>query len=408
MAREAELLAEFPVHLVAGLRRVGQQVPFVDHEDDALAAGEDLPHQTLILLRRQFPSVHYEYGHVALIDRVHGPHRRIKFDVVFDPAFAAQTGRIDNAEAFALILEHGVDRIAGRSRDVADQRPLAARQRVKDARLPHVGAADERHADHAFLRALLVFFIAQHLHYLVQKLVNPAIMKRADTDDFLETERVGFGDVVLMTEVVYFIDREDDHRRMRTEHLRHILVHPGDALTAVDHEDHDVALLDGLEYLILHALHDRVFVFQQQTAGIDHVKTFILPLHAAVQTVARNARHIVDDSPAFADDSVEQRRLPYVGTSDDRYYCHCITPSCKRNFRQSEQTSTLGKPRRELRMVKYFSRQRRNGAIRAVKTVSAAPAASDCMVVKPASSSPKTKSSFSFQSFGSSILAMCE
>ena len=71
--------------------------------------------------------------------------------VVLDPlpllAATAQARRVDEHERRVAALQHRVDRVARRARDLRDDHPLAADEPVEERRLAHVRAAEDRDAD---------------------------------------------------------------------------------------------------------------------------------------------------------------------------------------------------------------------------------------------------------------------
>ena len=80
-----------------------------------------------------------------------GGLERAQLRVVLDPlallALAAQAGGVDQQERAAVVLEHGVDRVARRARHLRDDRALGADERVEERRLADVRPAEDRDAD---------------------------------------------------------------------------------------------------------------------------------------------------------------------------------------------------------------------------------------------------------------------
>ncbi len=98
--------------------------------------------------------LHDPLGGVDQDERDVGTLRRLEraeLGVVLDPLpvapLAPQAGRVDQDERALAALEHGVHRVAGRARDLAHDQPLAAQERVDEARLADVRPAEDRDAD---------------------------------------------------------------------------------------------------------------------------------------------------------------------------------------------------------------------------------------------------------------------
>jgi len=62
---------------------------------------------------------------------------------------------------------------------------------------------------------------------------------------------------------------------------------------------------------------NKLLVFRQDAAGIDHAETAPKPIGVGVKAVASDARLVADDGPARADNAVEQRGLAHVWPADD-------------------------------------------------------------------------------------------
>ena len=75
------------------------------------------------------------------------PQLAVVLDALAVLALAADTGRIDQANAAVAALEAGVDGVAGRPRLVGDDHPRAAQDRVQQRGLADIGTAEDRDAD---------------------------------------------------------------------------------------------------------------------------------------------------------------------------------------------------------------------------------------------------------------------
>ena len=90
----------------------------------------------------------------------------------------------------------------------------------------------------------------------------------------------------------------------------------GDAHHGVDHHDHDLGLTDG-PLALLADLGVELAAAGQPTAGVDQHEGLALPLGLDLLAVAGDARALLDDGLAPADDAVHQRRLAHVGAAHD-------------------------------------------------------------------------------------------
>src|SRR5690606_18097855 len=94
------------------------------------------------------------------------------------------------------------------------------------------------------------------------------------------------------------------------------LVFGGDAVTIVDDEDHGVRLLErGIDLL----LDERPqLAARAEPAGIDHEVRSAAEASVAVAPITREAGVIGNERVAGPRQSIEERRLAYVGPADQR------------------------------------------------------------------------------------------
>ena len=191
------------------------------------------------------------FGRVDEDERDVGALRRLEraqLGVVLDAlpvaALAAQAGGVDEHERAVAALEHGVDRVAGRARDLGDDHALASEQLVHEARLADVRAAEDRDADRV-LRQLGAAGAAVRLEVvedLVEQVAGAVAVEAGDRDRVAEAEPVQLERERLLARVVDLV-RDHEHRLVRlAEDLRDLLVAGRDADLRVDDEEDDVGL----------------------------------------------------------------------------------------------------------------------------------------------------------------------
>ena len=93
----------------------------------------------------------------------------------------------------------------------------------------------------------------------------------------------------------------------------------GDFGLRVQHQQHDVAGLDGLQRLDDRELLDRLehLAALAQAGGVDQRVAAAIAFEVDLDGVARGAGHVERDHALFAHQGVDQRRLADVGTADD-------------------------------------------------------------------------------------------
>src|SRR5437867_4004001 len=96
-------------------------------------------------------------------------------------------------------------------------------------------------------------------------------------------------------------------------------VHRMDAGFDVHDEEQSVAIGDRLLHLPANRSIEGIGRPRHQTAGIHEPEPASVPLRRGEVSIPRDTRLRIHDRLAPADDPVEQRRLPYVGSADDGY-----------------------------------------------------------------------------------------
>ena len=91
------------------------------------------------------------------------------------------------------------------------------------------------------------------------------------------------------------------------------------ALCSVDHDDADVASLDGRDCAYNAETLDilRHLFSASDARGIDQCIFLTFMLERRIDSVARRSRDIADDDALFSDHSVDQRGFSYIRLADD-------------------------------------------------------------------------------------------
>ena len=136
VADPLDVLVEGPVGLL------GDEVPLVDRDDEALALLDDVARDVGVLRGQALDGVDDEDGDVRARQRVQRADRRVALGrrARRDLAAPPDPGRVDQHDLAAAPGQPRVDRVAGRARDLRHDRPVLAEQRVEQARLADVRA----------------------------------------------------------------------------------------------------------------------------------------------------------------------------------------------------------------------------------------------------------------------------
>src|SRR5579884_2217742 len=133
--------------------------------------------------------------------------------------------------------------------------------------------------------------------------------------------------------------RHEQHRPApRAEQPGDLPVLRGEPRARVDHEQHDVGLVDRPLRLPADQAGERLAGARHQPAGVDERELPARPLARRFEPVAGDARGVLDDRGPPRDQAVEERGLADVGPSDDRDdraspAAHRLTAALRRRLR---------------------------------------------------------------------------
>ena len=94
VAQRAALL-HLALEVARGVGLLVDEVPFVDHDDQALLHVRGLAEHLGVLRLEAALGVHEEHGHVAALDRALRAQHGVELDVLLHAGLLAQPGRID-------------------------------------------------------------------------------------------------------------------------------------------------------------------------------------------------------------------------------------------------------------------------------------------------------------------------
>jgi hypothetical protein len=240
-------------------------------------------------------------------------------------ALPADARGIDDRVLLPAAREVERDRIARRARLVEGDHALLAEDRVHERRLADVGAADDRHLDRA--RTLAIFGgrtgsssspAGNHVEHVLDELAHVLAVRRRDRDGVAQPELVELGDGAIRRKPFRLVDHEHHRTPRLAQEVGDHRVLRRETVAGIGDEDHDVALGDGLLRLPRHLVQDAGRRLGLEAAGVDDEVLAIAEARAAEVAIAREARKIGDERVARLRQPIEERRLAYIGSSNQR------------------------------------------------------------------------------------------
>ncbi len=213
--------------------------------------------------------------------------------------------------------EDRVHGVAGRPRLLGDDHPLLAEERVDEARLAHVGAAEDGDPDRLLphLRRALARKLG---HDAVEQVARAVPVQGGERHRLAQPERVELERVRVAAGVVHLVG-DDDHGLVgAAQDVGDFLVARGDAGARVHDEEHEVGLGDGQAGLLGDPLRERRRVGDVDPARVHEDEALARPLADDLLAVARYAGRLENDGLARGRQAVDERRLADVGKADDR------------------------------------------------------------------------------------------
>ena len=294
----------------------GGLVPLREHDErGALRLASHVGHGQ-ILLDDAFGGIDEDEGDIRPVRGLECAQLRVVLDALPMLALPPHAGRVHEHERTLVGLEHRVDRVARRSRDVRDDEPLLTQQGVEQARLADIRPAQHRHADR-LVRNRLAPPTGKPLEDRVEQVASAVAVEGGDLDGLAEAERRELVRELRPCRIVELV-RDEQHGLARSaQDVRQLGVARRQPGAGVDEEEHEVRLLDRRPRLGDRPARDRRVVRDVDAARVDEQEALARPLAEELLTVARHARRLVDYGGAGRGQPVDERRLADVRIADD-------------------------------------------------------------------------------------------
>ncbi len=259
-------------------------------------------------------AVDHQEGDVGFGQCLLGPQHGVVLGGFVDTRSTADTGGVEHPERFAVEVDHGIDRIAGRPRLGRHQDSLLPQQLIQEGRLADVRSAQDRQCGH---RRIVGFALGEEGRQRIEEIPDAAPVQRADRMGLAEAQSPQCGGVRLVAGSVDLVgDQQVGHTRT--------LHQPGDGLVVVARrhrgvgdEQHGVGAAESRLGLLPDAGHQGV-VTDSPAASIHDQETAPRPVGPELLAVPCDARLLFDHRGPAPQDAIDQRRLPHVGPSHDR------------------------------------------------------------------------------------------
>src|SRR5215471_16935322 len=160
------------------------------------------------------------------------------------PALAPQARGVDEDEGAVAALEHGVDRVASRAGDLAHNQPLAAKERVDQARLADVRPTENRDADGVVRqrRASGWSETFELLDDAVEQVAASRAVQAGDRDRLAQTEPMQLERERLLARIVDLVREHQNRLVCLAQDLGDLLVPRRHPRPRIDDEEDEIRL----------------------------------------------------------------------------------------------------------------------------------------------------------------------
>ena len=205
-----------------------------------------------ILLGHTLLRIDHDKTHVRAVDCHRGTQHAVAFDIVVHLGLFSHTGGIDEDVFALLVFKVGVDGVARRAGDVADDHALGAEDAVRQRRFTDIGLADDGDLDNV---VLFVLFLLRReiLQTCVQQIARAVAVDSGNGDGIAETK------VVKLVKIridpaggVHLIDRQHDGLAGAQQHICDLLIGGRQAGLDIGEENDDIGMADGDLCLLAH------------------------------------------------------------------------------------------------------------------------------------------------------------
>ena len=307
------------ITLLSSLRAVGHEVPLIDTDHESLAVALDKAEDVGILRLDASGGVDHQDADIRSLDGADRTDHRIILDILIDLLLLADAGGVDQIEVETELIILMIDRIAGGAGDIGDDVTFLADECIDERRLSGVGTTDDSELGDIIGGFFHVGGVGHLLEDNVEEVAGAGAIGRRDFDGSSEAEGVELGGVEMGVADIILVGN-DDHRLLRAaQDGSHLVVEVGDAGGRIDHEEDYISLFDGDMHLLIDLLFEDIIGIDHPAAGVDDRELAALPVDLAILAVACGAGSVIDDGAACLRQTVEEGRLPYIGSP---YYCY--------------------------------------------------------------------------------------
>ena len=310
---EIEIIFEIVENFVAAL---AFEVGLRDDKNNALPGVDNLAGEGLIELGMRLGAIDEHTANVGFFDGCEAAEGAEFFDAYFAFAWLAEAGGVEKLDRATLVANLGAVDVAGSSSEVGNYGLLLLGERVKEARLADIWAANERNLD-AIVWLFCSFAhikteIFEFRNNLAAELVETDAGRRGDANWLLGAKREELFVWERFAEVGFVQQEKNWFAGLEGLFGDHFVIVIW-VFAAIEGEQDEIGVRDGVFDLVLNVGLELV-VWVLETGGINEDVAIIDAAHDVIASGTRFARN---NSRRLVDEAIKEARFASIGLAND-------------------------------------------------------------------------------------------
>ena len=276
---------------------------------------------TFILLGNTLDSIKNHQHNVTAVNRTQRTHNAVFFNRFVNLSLAAHACGINEQVLLAVAYYRSINRITGSACNITYDRTLLAYQCVENRGLAHVRTADQSNLDFVLLLQVACHLIGRELgNNGIQQIAQSQMVGCRNSNRITDTQIIEFKGIHLLLRRIRLIDSQNNRLLGLTQQTGNVSILCSNACARIADEQNNVRLLNRNLCLLTDRNSNSIGIHDFDTASINHHKLVVQPFGGSIQTVAGNARCILNNGNPAVGKNIKKSRFAYIRTSNYSNY----------------------------------------------------------------------------------------
>ena len=298
---------------------IWEYIPFVYHNNNALARFMGIAGNLLILLCNALLSVNHHQHYISSIHSPQRTHNAITLNSFINLATTAHTCCINQHKFNAIGNKMGINGISSSTSHIADNNPVLTNQCINNGGFAYIWTANNRNADFILILVLTSIFW-ESCHYRIQQISQANGIRCSNANRIPQAKAVKLIDSCLQLWAVYLIYCYNNRLFGIPQHTAYFLVSSSQTRAAIYHEYDYIGLLHSHQGLLTHGLKNMICILKFNTACIYNGKIMIQPFSLHINTITSYPRHIINNRHPPLANLIKKSRLAHIWAAYNSNY----------------------------------------------------------------------------------------